>query len=76
MTHPTKAIYKMLLSDYVKVRYTLHSISTSSKFTTSNIAIEEMLYDEQDLMKTMAIIEPIDYHQVFIHSPTPLTHIN
>lgn len=48
MTHPTKAIYKMLLSDYVKV---------------SNIAIEEMLYDEQDLINSMEKIETINYHQ-------------
>jgi cleavage and polyadenylation specificity factor subunit 3 len=48
MTHPTKAIYKMLLTDYVKV---------------SNIAVEDMLYDEQDLINTMDKIEPVNYHQ-------------
>lgn len=48
MTHPTKAIYKMILSDYVKV---------------SNIATDEMLYDESDLNATMSKIELIDYHQ-------------
>jgi cleavage and polyadenylation specificity factor subunit 3 len=29
----------------------------------SNIAVEEMLYDEQDLINTMDKIEPINYHQ-------------
>lgn len=53
MTHPSKAIYKMLLSDYVKV---------------SNIAIEEMLYDEQDLLRSMTKIEPINYHQEIEHN--------
>jgi cleavage and polyadenylation specificity factor subunit 3 len=53
MTHPSKAIYKMLLSDYVKV---------------SNIAIEDMLYDEQDLLHSMQKIEPVNYHQEIEHN--------
>lgn len=48
MTHPTKAIYKWLLSDYVKV---------------SNISVEDMLYDEQDLLRSFDRIEVIDFHQ-------------
>uniref|UniRef100_A0A7S3AAR3 Metallo-beta-lactamase domain-containing protein n=1 Tax=Rhodosorus marinus TaxID=101924 RepID=A0A7S3AAR3_9RHOD len=50
MTHPTKAIYKALLSDFVRVS----SHSTSS---------EENLYNEQDILKTMERIESLDYHQ-------------
>ena len=48
MTHPTKPIYKMILSDYVKV---------------SNIAVDDLLYDENDIERTMNKIEPINYHQ-------------
>lgn len=48
MTHPTKAIYKWLLSDYVRV---------------SNISVDDMLYDEQDLIKSHERIEAIDFHQ-------------
>ncbi|KAJ3109915.1 Cleavage and polyadenylation specificity factor subunit 3 [Phlyctochytrium bullatum] len=48
MTHPTKAIYKWLLSDYLKV---------------SNLAVEDMLYDEKDLMRSYERIETIDFHQ-------------
>ena len=48
MTHPTKAIYQMLLSDYVKV---------------SNISVDEILYTEKDLQNSMKKIEVIDYHQ-------------
>jgi len=48
MTHPTKAIYKMLLTDYVKV---------------SNIAVEDILYNEDDLKESMDKIDQIDYHQ-------------
>lgn len=42
MTHATKAIYKLLLSDYVKV---------------SKVSVEDMLYDEQDILRSMDRIE-------------------
>lgn len=48
MTHPTKAIYKLLLTDYIRV---------------SNLSVDEMLFDEQDLNRTMDKIEAIDFHQ-------------
>src|SRR3989338_4349226 len=53
MTHPTKAIYKLMLSDYVKV---------------SNIAVNELLYTEADLERSMEKIEPINFHQEFSHN--------
>ena len=42
MTNATKAIYKLLLSDYVKV---------------SKVSVEDMLYDEQDILRSMDKIE-------------------
>lgn len=48
MTHATKAIYKLLLTDYVKV---------------SKVSVEDMLYDEQDIIRSMDKIEVIDFHQ-------------
>ncbi|KAG6573603.1 Cleavage and polyadenylation specificity factor subunit 3-I, partial [Cucurbita argyrosperma subsp. sororia] len=48
MTYATKAIYKLLLSDFVKV---------------SKVSIEDMLYDEQDINRSMDKIEVIDFHQ-------------
>ncbi|PJF18481.1 Beta-Casp domain-containing protein [Paramicrosporidium saccamoebae] len=49
MTHPTKAIYKWLLADYVKV---------------SNVAgDDDQLYTEADLTRSYERITPIDYHQ-------------
>ncbi|CAD5315954.1 unnamed protein product [Arabidopsis thaliana] len=48
MTHATKAIYKLLLTDYVKV---------------SKVSVEDMLFDEQDINKSMDKIEVIDFHQ-------------
>ena len=48
MTHPTKAIYKWLLSDYVKI---------------SSMSPEDQLYDEKDLQNSFNKIEALDYHQ-------------
>jgi cleavage and polyadenylation specificity factor subunit 3 len=48
MTHPTKAIYKLILADYVKV---------------SHVNTEESLYEERDLIKSLEKIKLIDYHQ-------------
>ena len=42
MTHATKAIYRLLLSDYVKV---------------SKVSVEDMLFDEQDIIRSMCKIE-------------------
>lgn len=42
MTHATKAIYKLLLSDYVKV---------------SKVSVEDMLFDEEHINKSMDKIE-------------------
>ncbi|XP_066917149.1 cleavage and polyadenylation specificity factor subunit 3-like [Clytia hemisphaerica] len=48
MTHPTKAIYRWLLADYIKV---------------SNLSADQMLYTEKDLDKSMDKIETIHFHQ-------------
>eukprot|EP01126_Amoeba_proteus_P037952 TRINITY_DN3935_c0_g2_i7.p1 TRINITY_DN3935_c0_g2~~TRINITY_DN3935_c0_g2_i7.p1 ORF type:complete len:476 (-),score=76.44 TRINITY_DN3935_c0_g2_i7:873-2300(-) len=53
MTHPTKAIYKSLLTDYIRI---------------SNIAVEDMLFDEQDLNRSMEKIETINFHQEIEHA--------
>ena len=47
MTPPTKAIYKMLMMDYARV---------------SNVSAEDVLFDDQDVLKTMDKIEVINYH--------------
>lgn len=48
MTHATKAIYKWLLSDFIKV---------------SNIGADEMLYTENDLENSMSKIDTVNFHQ-------------
>ena len=49
MTHPTKAIYNMLMSDFVKLNKSMDSGDT--------------LFDENDLKASMERIEVIDFHQ-------------
>lgn len=56
MTHPTKAIYKWLLLDFVKV-----SVTTPT----------DSLFDENDLHRSYEKIIGIDYHQV-IYLKKPL----
>jgi Cft2 family RNA processing exonuclease len=51
MTHPTKAVMRMLLSDYIKL---------------VNVTSEDILYDEKDLARCVEKIELIDYHQVSV----------
>lgn len=48
MTQPTRAIYKALLSDFVRV--------------SKNAPGEESLYTEDDVNRTMARIQVVDYH--------------
>lgn len=48
MTHATKAIYRWMLSDYIKV---------------SNISTEQMLYTDADLEASMEKIETINFHE-------------
>lgn len=52
MTPPTKAIFHLLLTDYTKV---------------SKIAIDDMLFDEADVMRAIDKIETIDYHMELEH---------
>jgi Cft2 family RNA processing exonuclease len=51
MTHSTKAIYRLLLSDYVKV---------------SKVSVEDMLYDENDIIRSMDKIEVSYINILFI----------
>jgi len=51
MTHATKAIYKLLLSDYVKV---------------SKVSVEDMLYDENDIARSMDKIEVCFLHPITV----------
>lgn len=49
MTHATKAIYRWLLADYIKV---------------SNNSTEQLLYSEADLKASMEKIEVVNFHEI------------
>ncbi|OLY83560.1 Cleavage and polyadenylation specificity factor subunit 3 [Smittium mucronatum] len=51
MTYPTKAIFRWLLSDYVKVS------------NTGRMSDDDILYNEKDMMRAYNKIEAIDFHQ-------------
>ncbi|KAK5662864.1 hypothetical protein OQA88_6275 [Cercophora sp. LCS_1] len=68
MTHPTKAIYKWLIQDSVRVG------NTSSNPTS------QLVYTEQDHLNTFPMIEAIDYHTTHTISsiritPYPAGHV-
>ncbi|KAL2265213.1 hypothetical protein VTJ83DRAFT_6313 [Remersonia thermophila] len=68
MTHPTKAIYKWLIQDSVRVG------NTSSNPTT------QLVYTEQDHLNTFPMIEAMDYHTTHTISsiritPYPAGHV-
>ena len=69
MTHPTKAIYKWLIQDSVRVQ----NLSSSSDQRTT-------LYTEADHLATFPMIEAIDYHTTHTVSsirftPYPAGHV-
>ena len=51
MTYATKAIYKLLLTDYVKV---------------SKVSVEDMLFDEQDINRSMDKIEVCNFPLTYV----------
>jgi len=63
MTHATKAIYKYVLSDYVKI-------------CNINKSREDFLYDEQDLNDSMKKIDPIAHHRENEHQGIKFTSYN
>ncbi|KAJ6263519.1 hypothetical protein Dda_2083 [Drechslerella dactyloides] len=60
MTHPTKAIYKWLMSDSVRVS------NTTSEQTTQ-------LFSETDHLASFSQISAIDYHQTLHHASIAIT---
>lgn len=65
MTHATKAIYRWLLSDFVRVTSILGSGDESRSMDNSQqggAATSANLYTDEDLMSSFDKIETIDYH--------------
>lgn len=62
MTHPTKAIFKWILADFVRVSGTSHS--------------EDLPFKEQDLFRCYDRITAIDFHQQIEHEGIKFTAYN
>lgn len=62
MTYPTRAIYRYLLADFVKVRY-VAILCINCPFSNSG-ASNRALYTDSDIVKSLEKIEPCDFHQV------------
>jgi cleavage and polyadenylation specificity factor subunit 3 len=56
MTHPTKAVLRLLLSDYLRL------------LQMRNASAEDVLYTEQDLERCLDKVEMIDYHTTVQHA--------
>ncbi|KAG8624743.1 hypothetical protein KVT40_007810 [Elsinoe batatas] len=62
MTHPTKAIYKWLMQDSVRVQNTQSSSETSSS-----------LFNEEDVMTTLPMIQTVAFYATHTHSSIRFT---
>ncbi|KAK4899661.1 endoribonuclease ysh1 [Elasticomyces elasticus] len=77
MTHPTKAIYKHLMQDSVRVQNTHTSTSASSGGTDGYI---HQLFSESDILSTLPQIQTISFNTTHTHNgirftPLPAGHV-
>lgn len=78
MTHPTKAIYKYLMQDSVRVQNTHGNTSSSEPLSASAAAAP--LFDEQDILSTLPQIQTISFNTTHTHNgiritPYPAGHV-
>lgn len=76
MTHPTKAIYKHLMQDSVRVQNT-HVASSTASGTDGYV---NQLFNEQDLHDTLPRIQTVSFHTTHTHNgikftPYPAGHV-
>ncbi|KAK4550454.1 hypothetical protein LTR36_000032 [Oleoguttula mirabilis] len=77
MTHPTKAIYKWLMQDSVRVQNT-HTSSSSAGSGSDGYVYQ--LYNEQDVLSTLPLIQTISFNTTHTHNgirftPYPAGHV-
>ncbi|KAK3644399.1 endoribonuclease ysh1 [Elasticomyces elasticus] len=81
MTHPTKAIYKHLMQDSVRVQNTHTSTSASSGGTDGGIvSYIHQLFSESDILSTLPQIQTISFNTTHTHNgirftPLPAGHV-
>lgn len=76
MTHPTKAIYKWLMQDSIRVQNT----HTSGAGGANDGGSMNMLFNEEDVMSTLGLIQPISFNTTHTHNgirftPYPAGHV-
>jgi cleavage and polyadenylation specificity factor subunit 3 len=79
MTHPTKAIYKHLMQDSVRVQNT-HVSSASAATSGGTDGYVSQLFSEQDVLDTLPQINTIAFHTTHTHhgikfTPYPAGHV-
>lgn len=62
MTHPTKAVTRLLLGDYLRLM-NMRSGASSTTASSSNATNDNVLYTESELKACIDKIELIDFHQ-------------
>ncbi|KAK5122597.1 endoribonuclease ysh1 [Meristemomyces frigidus] len=77
MTHPTKAIYKWLMQDSVRVQNT-HTASSSAASGSDGYVYQ--LFNEQDVLSTLPLIQTISFNTTHTHNgirftPYPAGHV-
>ncbi|QIW96236.1 hypothetical protein AMS68_001754 [Peltaster fructicola] len=77
MTHPTKAIYKWLMQDSVRVQNTHASSNTGGANDGGGV---NQLFNEQDILSTLGLIQPISFNTTHTHNgirftPYPAGHV-
>ncbi|TKA70954.1 hypothetical protein B0A55_07381 [Friedmanniomyces simplex] len=77
MTHPTKAIYKHLMQDSVRVQNTHISTSATTSGTDGYI---HQLFTEHDILSTLPQIQTISFNTTHVHNgirftPYPAGHV-
>lgn len=80
MTHPTKAIYKWLMQDSVRVQNTHAQSAAGSSSGANDGGGVNQLFNEQDIMATLPLIQTISFNTTHTHNgiritPYPAGHV-
>lgn len=70
MTHPTKAVHKFMMQDYVRTgSVSLHSLATSLSNYCSRSSTSDALFTPLDMTMSLASIIPVSAHQLITVCP-------
>ncbi|OQN96030.1 hypothetical protein B0A48_18021 [Cryoendolithus antarcticus] len=80
MTHPTKAIYKWLMQDSVRVSNTHRAPASSTSTSANDGGAIAQLYTEADVLQTLPQIQTISFNTTHTHAgiritPYPAGHV-